>query len=84
MLGRVSSWDYLTSFLAMPIGNVLAGPLSTTFGTSRVLTACAGVLAVAATSQLLIPGSRDLTRRFNPADEAPEPRPPELAEVNGA
>lgn len=81
MLGRVSSWDYLTSFLAMPIGNVLAGPLSATYGTGRVLTACAGILFVAAASQLLIPGARHLTRRL---PDSPEPaRSPELAETTG-
>ncbi|GIF21098.1 MFS family permease [Actinoplanes tereljensis] len=61
-LGRVASWDYLTSFLAMPIGNALAGPLSARFGTSPVLTVCAAVLFLAGASQLLIPGSRNLTR----------------------
>jgi MFS family permease len=62
VLGRVASWDYLTSFLAMPLGNVLAGPLSARFGMNQVLTACAAVLFVTAASQLLIPGSRNLTR----------------------
>ncbi|MFC7535408.1 MFS transporter [Actinoplanes sp. GCM10030250] len=69
MLGRVSSWDYLTSFLAMPIGNALAGPLSERFGTDRVLTCCAVVLFASAASQLLIRGSRNLTRGV------PEPSP---------
>ncbi|HET6480456.1 MAG TPA: MFS transporter [Actinoplanes sp.] len=84
MLGRVSSWDYLTSFLAMPIGNVLAGPLFTAYGTGPVLTGCAGVLLVSAAAQFLVPGSRNLTRRPEaPAD--PEPgRSPELAETTGA
>ncbi|WP_433829186.1 MFS transporter [Actinoplanes sp. CA-015351] len=62
MLGRVASWDYVTSFLAMPIGNALAGPMSERFGTDRVLTCCAAVLFLAAASQLLIPGARNLTR----------------------
>jgi MFS family permease len=66
-LGRVASWDTLTSFMAMPIGNVLAGPLSDRFGLNPVLTVCAGVLFVSAASQLLIPGSRTLTRVTAPA-----------------
>jgi len=37
-LGRVASWDTLTSFIAMPIGNALAGPLSGRFGVNPVLT----------------------------------------------
>ncbi len=67
MLGRVASWDYLTSFLAMPLGNVLAGPLSARYGVDRVLIVCAVVLFVSAASQLLIPGSRNLTRTPTPA-----------------
>ncbi|WP_229073807.1 MFS transporter [Actinoplanes sp. DH11] len=67
MLGRVASWDYVTSFLAMPVGNALAGPMADRFGTDRVLTCCAVVLFLAAASQMLIRGSRNLTRR------APEP-----------
>ncbi|GAA2667157.1 MFS transporter [Actinoplanes palleronii] len=70
MLGRVSSWDYLTSFLAMPIGNALAGPLEARFGLDTVLVACAVVLFVSSASQLLIPGSRNLTR-----SPAPTPAP---------
>ncbi|WP_230859174.1 MFS transporter [Actinoplanes aureus] len=69
MLGRVASWDYVTSFLAMPVGNALAGPLSDRFGIDRVLTCCALVLFGAGASQLLIPGVRKLTR----VAAAPEP-----------
>ncbi|WP_249997765.1 MFS transporter [Actinoplanes sp. M2I2] len=82
MLGRVSSWDYLASFLAMPVGNVLAGPLEAAYGTSKVLTACAAVLFLAAASQLLIPGTRNLTRA-TPATPAQPTRPPELIETTG-
>jgi len=79
-LGRVASWDYLTSFLAMPIGNALAGPLSGAFGIDRVLTVCAGVLFLAGLSQFLIPGVRNLTRtdHARPAEPAALP---ETAEV---
>ncbi|GAB2590844.1 MFS transporter [Paractinoplanes abujensis] len=81
MLGRVSSWDYLTSFLAMPLGNVLAGPLSARYGTDKVLTACAAVLFCSAAVQLLVPGTRSLTRtQPEPANPS---RPPELAETTG-
>ena len=69
MLGRVASWDYLTSFLAMPVGNALAGPLSAHFGVDRVLTACAFVLLASAAAQLLIPGARTLTRSPSPVEE---------------
>ncbi|GIE84823.1 MFS transporter [Actinoplanes regularis] len=73
MLGRVASWDYLTSFLAMPVGNILAGPLVARFGVDEVLVVCAFVLFAASASQLLIPGSRNLTRVT--AEPAPIPVP---------
>jgi predicted MFS family arabinose efflux permease len=74
MLGRVASWDYLTSFLAMPLGNVLAGPAYDRFGADRVLVVCAFVLFVSAATQLLIPGSRNLTRTpSTPATLQPQP-----------
>jgi MFS family permease len=80
-LGRVASWDYLTSYLAMPIGNALAGPLSARYGTNPVLTVCAAILFVAGLSQLLIPGTRHLTRATN--TPATPTTPPELAETTG-
>ena len=62
LLARVASWDTLTSFLGMPLGNALAGPLSHLFGIDRVLIGCAAVLLVSSLSPLLTPGSRTLTR----------------------
>jgi MFS family permease len=76
-LGRVASWDYLTSFLAMPIGNALAGPLSGAYGTNPVLVACAAVLFLSTLSQFAIPGVRKMTR----TETAPAPpHPAELAD----
>ena len=86
LLGRVSSWDYLTSLIAMPVGNVLAGPLSAAYGTAKVLTACAAVLLVSAASQLLVPGARRLVRQdvgAEPTGGSPT-RPPELVEATGS
>jgi MFS family permease len=75
LLARVASWDSLASFIAMPIGNVLAGPLVLWWGTDPVLLGCAAVLAVASVIPLFVRGSRHLTR---PA--APTP-PPVIAEA---
>ena len=61
-LGRVASWDTLASFIAMPIGNAMAGPLSKAFGVDRVVVICAAVLAASAVSQVLMPAVRNLTR----------------------
>lgn len=61
VLARVSSWDMLTSFVGMPLGNVLAGPLAGAFGIDRVFVGCALVLAGASTAPLFVAGSRTLT-----------------------
>jgi MFS family permease len=79
-LGRVSSWDYLTSFIAMPIGNALAGPLSSAYGTNRVLVASAAVLFLSGVSQLAVPGVRKMTRT---ASAPAPPHPAEVAETVG-
>jgi MFS family permease len=62
VLARVASWDMLTSFLGMPLGNALAGPLASALGIDRVLAGCALVLFGASLAPLLIPGTRNLTR----------------------
>jgi MFS family permease len=62
LLARVGSWDMLTSFIAMPIGNVLAGPLSDAMGLDQVLVGCAVVLFAASVAPLFAAGSRRLTR----------------------
>lgn len=63
LLARVDSWDRLTSFVAMPLGNALAGPLALAFGMDPVLIGSAAVLLLASLAPLLVPGSRHLTRR---------------------
>jgi hypothetical protein len=63
LLARVASWDRLTSFIAMPLGNALAGPLAVAFGIDPVLVVCAGVLLAASCAPLLVHGTRRLTRQ---------------------
>jgi MFS family permease len=62
VLARVASWDMLASFLGMPLGNALAGPLANALGINRVLAGCALVLFGASLGPLFVPGSRRLTR----------------------
>ncbi|MGN6245358.1 MAG: MFS transporter [Motilibacteraceae bacterium] len=62
VLARVDSWDLLTSFIAMPVGSALAGPLSAQLGDGPLLLGCAAVLLLASASPLLVPGTRRLTR----------------------
>jgi MFS family permease len=78
LLARVASWDTLASFVGMPLGAALAGPLSASFGIDRVLVGCAAVLALASAAPLLGRASRTLTRL------APEPQPVEPALPNDA
>jgi hypothetical protein len=71
VLARVSSWDILTSFVAIPAGNALAGPLAHTYGTGRVILVAAVVMALASLAPMLVRGSREL-RRVGGVSE-PEP-----------
>jgi MFS family permease len=68
---RVSSWDILTSFVAIPAGNALAGPLAHTYGTGRVILVAAVVMALASLAPMLVRGSRELRR----ATTVPSPEP---------
>jgi len=62
LLARVSSWDMMASFVAMPVGYALAGPLSEWLGIKPVIAGCAVVLAVASVLPLGVEGSRELRR----------------------
>jgi MFS family permease len=76
LIARVDSWDMLTSFIAMPVGNALAGPLAHWFGTSWVLAGCSLVLLLSGASPLVSRDTRTLTRVT-----ALEVEPPEIAPV---
>jgi MFS family permease len=60
LLARVSSWDILTSFVGMPLGNALAGPLADHIGLHPVLLGCAVVLLVAGAAPLAWRSTRRL------------------------
>jgi MFS family permease len=62
LLSRVSSYDALGSFVAIPVGAVVFGPLATAFGTEPVLVVSGVVYAVVALSTLLSASVRDLGR----------------------
>jgi MFS family permease len=69
VLARVASWDMLTSFLGMPLGNALAGPLANALGIDRVLAGCAVVLCGASLAPLLVRGTLRLARPSADDDE---------------
>lgn len=62
LLARVSSWDIATSFIGLPLGQALAGPLGDRFGSHPVLLVCAVVILGAGMVPLLARGTRALGR----------------------
>lgn len=75
LLARVASWDMLVSFVGMPLGNALAGPLTEAYGVKPVLLGCAIVPACCTLAPLAWRSSRDL-RRTDPEEEpVSEPDP---------
>ncbi|GAB3208212.1 MFS transporter [Marinactinospora thermotolerans] len=61
-LARVYSYDALGSFLAMPVGEMVAGPIAHRLGTDTTLLGMAALLIVATLATLAVPGVRSLAR----------------------
>ncbi|MGW5240437.1 MFS transporter [Monashia sp. NPDC004114] len=61
-LARVASWDILISFVALPIGNLLAGPLSARLDTTPLMLVIAAWMLLAGCWPLLIRSVRAFTR----------------------
>ncbi|MDT7573433.1 MAG: hypothetical protein QOE05_3607 [Actinomycetota bacterium] len=78
VLARVASWDTLTSFLGMPLGNALAGPLADGFGINRVLVGCAAVLLLTSVAPLFVAGTRGLVRPEDAVDVVAVPVEPAM------
>lgn len=70
-ISRVSSIDSLISFVFMPLGFLIAGPLGEAFGYDTTLVAAAALIAVANLAVLAVPGLRNLRR----AEAGPAPAP---------
>lgn len=78
MLSRAYSFDALGSFLAIPLGQLAAGPLAAAFGLRPVMLAAGVGIAVVALATLLAPSVRRLPR----APSTPAPPGP-VAETAG-
>jgi hypothetical protein len=78
-LARVYSYDMLGSFLAIPIGQVAAGPVALAIGTGPTLLAAAGLVVGAVLAML---ASRDVRQLPAAPDAGRVPAPP--AEPVGA
>ena len=59
---RVSAYDSLGSFVLMPLGTAIAGPVAALIGTPEALWLAAGALLVGNTSMLLIPSVWQIRR----------------------
>jgi MFS family permease len=60
LLSRISSYDDLGSFIAIPLGQVLVGPIAAAFGAGAVALVGGAVYAVAVLMPLLSPAVREL------------------------
>jgi len=70
VLSRVSSYDYLGSFVAVPLGYAISAPLASAFGLGPTLQVAGVVLIVSSIAAAFIPSIRKLERMEPPADEA--------------
>lgn len=59
-LARVYAYDALGSFVAIPVGELAAGPLAATYGTSNVLLASAMAIVIATVAACFTPSIRQL------------------------
>jgi hypothetical protein len=58
----VYSYDLLGSLMFIPIGQIAAGPLVTTFGTEKTLLVAASLIAIVTAATLAVPSVRHLER----------------------
>ena len=61
-LSRVSSYDALGSIVAMPLGQILAGPLSSAIGVTNTIWVAVALFTIPTALCLLVPDVRDLRR----------------------
>jgi Major Facilitator Superfamily len=61
-LSRVSSFDYMSSTILMPIGTAVVGPIAASVGTHRTLVAMSAIGLACALGFLAVPSVRSLPR----------------------
>jgi MFS family permease len=69
-LSRVSAWDWMGSFLFLPLGLIVAGPVSALIGISTTLWISVAWAVLSTLAVLLVPSVRNLRRLDEP--EEPE------------
>ena len=71
-LSRVSAWDWMGSYLFLPLGLVLAGPVSDVIGVSETLWISVAFIVLSTIAVLLVPDVRNLRRRDEPEPKSEE------------
>lgn len=77
-LSRVGAIDWTISLVFMPLGQMLAGPLSDALGREATLAGAAALIAVSCAAGLLAPSVSAVRAARVPAGEPPAPGPPAL------
>lgn len=72
VLARVYSFEAVCSYAAIPLGQIVAGPLAAAIGITTTLDAAAALIILATLGALTVPGVRRLSRRTG---AEPLPRP---------
>src|SRR5690348_1497938 len=73
VLARFRSYDYLLAFVAIPIGDAVAGPLQSAFGADRVLFGAGAAIAVANFVPAVLPAVRAVIRHKDGTITGPPP-----------
>jgi MFS family permease len=74
-LSRVSSYDSFGSFVLLPLGAALAGPIAAVVGVQQTLIGAAIVIAITQVIVYAQPSVHAIRAREEPAPEIPEPAP---------
>jgi MFS family permease len=75
-ISRVSSYDYVASAGMMPLGAIVAGPVSEALGIHQTLAGMSIIGALSALALLSVPSIRNLPRGAAPGRAAPAPAVP--------
>jgi MFS family permease len=75
-ISRVSSYDYVASAGVMPLGAIVAGPVSEALGIHQTLAGMSIIGALSALALLSVPSIRNLPRGAAPGRAAPAPAVP--------
>lgn len=73
VLARFRSYDYLLAFVAIPVGDAVAGPLQSAFGADRVLFGAGAAIAVANFVPAVLPAVRAVIRHKDGTITGPPP-----------